>query len=202
MQAALKTDASLNAMQSAQIAKLMPEGVAAPIGKLQAISASFPKALEQKIAESRAAETYAYFKQTCELSEILIGTKSYLAGDEAKDVLWIVSPKANAKGGMAALEMAVSEDVSAATYVYAFSGGWESFYLRLNHAIEAIDFHREVIFLSEEELNKKENALYKMAVRRTPALALLRKCFSSRVIHASLDSWKRDLDKKFTLSRV
>ena len=195
--AALSVDNSLGTMQSAQIAKLMPEGVAAPMGALALISPSFSKAIEEKIGNSRASETYIHFKEICDPKEILVGTKSYLAGEDQKDVLWIVAPKVKGDGGMAAVEMALSEDLAAATFVYRFQGEWEAFYKRLNHAIEAVNFRREVISLSDEDLNRKENALYKMAVKRTAALQFLRKCYAGRVIHATPESWKRDLNAKF-----
>ncbi|MHB1315061.1 MAG: hypothetical protein ACYCX2_06170 [Christensenellales bacterium] len=195
--AALSIDASLNAMQSAQIARLMVEGVPAPVGRLSAISPSFTHAIEEKIKTSRANETYLHFKEVCDPKEILVGTKSYLAGEDQKDVLWIIAPRFNTGGGVAALEMALSEDTAAATFLYRFSGGWEPFWRRLNHAIEAINFKREVISVSDEELNRKENALYKMAVTRTASLQFLRKCFFGRIIHATMESWKRDLAARF-----
>ncbi len=195
--AVLKTDGSLSTMQSSRIADLMPQGVAAPLGKLHAIASSFPRALEEKIRNSRAKDMYQHFLEICDPMNILIGSKSNLAGDENLDVLWSVAPKPGNAGGMAALEMAVSDDTSAATYLYRFTGDWDAFAMRLNHAIEAIDFHREVIFIPEEELYQKQNALYKMAVKRTASLQFLRRCFAGRVIHASLDSWKKDLGNKF-----
>ncbi len=195
--AALAVDPTLNTMQSSGIAKLMPEGVAAPMGELSSISPSFSAAIEEKIKNSRAADTYLHFKEICAPGEILAGTKSYLAGEDQKDILWIVAPKQKENGGVAALEMALSEDSSAATYVYRFTGGWNAFAMRLNHAIEAVSFRREVIYLSDGDLERKENALYKMAVKRTPALQFLRKSLDGRVIHRTLESWKKDLDAKF-----
>lgn len=197
MNAALAVDPTLDTLQSSRIAKLMPEGVAASMGALNSIKPSFSSALEEKIKNSRAAETYLHFKEVCDPKEILVGIKSYLAGEDQKDILWIVAPRLKESGGMAALEMALSEEESAATYVYRFTGGWEAFAMRLNHAIEAVNFRREVIFLSNEDLERKENALYKMAVCRTAALQFLRKCLDGRVIHRTLDSWKKDLDARF-----
>lgn len=197
MDAANAVDPTLGAMQSSQIAKLMPEGVAASMGALFSISPSFSSAIEEKIKNSRAAETYLHFKEVCDPKEIMVGTKSYLAEEDQKDILWIVAPKLKDNGGVAALEMALSEDSSAATYVYRFSGGWEAFAMRLNHAIEAINFRREVIFLSNEELERKENALYKMSVRRTASLQFLRRSLTGRVIHRTLESWKKDLNTRF-----
>ena len=197
MNAALAVDPTLDTLQSSRIAKLMPEGVAAPLGALSSVSPSFSSAIEEKIKNSRAAETYLHFKEVCDPKEIMAGTKSYLAGEDQKDILWIVAPKLKKNGGVAALEMALLEESSAATYVYRFSGVWDAFAMRLNHAIEAINFRREVIFLSDEELARRENALYKMAVKRTASLQFLRKCLDGRVIHRTLESWKKDLDAKF-----
>jgi predicted transposase YbfD/YdcC len=198
--AALAVDPTLEAIQSARIALLMPEGGAAPMGELSSISPSFFAAIEEKIKNSRAAETYLYFKNICDPNKIMAGNKSYLAGADQKDILWIVAPIEKDNGGVAALEMALSEESSAATYVYRFSGAWDAFAMRLNHAIEAVNFRREVIFLSDEELECKENALYKMTVRRTSALQFLRKSHKGRVIHRTLESWKKDLNTMFELT--
>ena len=68
-------DPSVNAEQSAQLAKLMPEGMAAPIGLIRAISPSFASALEDRIAGSRAAETYKAFQEMTDADIICIGFK-------------------------------------------------------------------------------------------------------------------------------
>ena len=197
MDAVLALDPSLDTIQSARIAKLMPEGVPAPLGVLSAISSHFTNVLEEKIKASRAVETYAYFKEICNPKELMVGMKSYLAGEDQKDVLWIVAPKTTPDGGVAAMEMALSEDASAATYLYRFEGSWEPFSRKVAHAVEAVSFRREVIYLSDEALQKKENALYRMAVERTAVLQFLRKSLVGRVIHSSLDAWKRELNKRF-----
>jgi hypothetical protein len=199
VRAALALDPALDTLQSSRIAKLMPEGVAAPMGALSAISPSFTSAVEARIKDSRANETYLHFREICGPDEILVGAKSHLAGENQEDVLWIVASRSKGDGGVAAVEMALSEETAAATFLYRFAGGWEPFGRRLNHAMEAIDFHREVISMSDEELKNRENANYRMAVRRTASLQFLRKCFAGRIIHRTVDSWKKELDSKFGL---
>jgi len=192
--AALALDSTLDALQTSQIARLMPEGVAAPLDTLNIISPSLAQAVELKIKESRAKETYLHFREICQTDEILVGTKSNLAGEDQKDIIWFVASKSKGDGGIAAVEMALSEETAAATFLYSFSGGWDIFGRKLNQAIEAIDFHREVISISDQELSTKENAEYRMTVKRTPSLQFIRKCYAGRVIHRTLDSWKKDLD--------
>jgi hypothetical protein len=72
-------------------------------------------------------------------------------------------------------------------------GDFDRFAKQLNRALEAINFKREVIRLSNEELRKPENADYYMAAKRTAALQFVRANFEGRVIHSSADSWKRKL---------
>ena len=66
-------DATLTAMQASQLAGLIPRGVAAPIGRLADISPSFVAALENKIAATRAADSYAAFKELCGPARIWVG---------------------------------------------------------------------------------------------------------------------------------
>lgn len=68
-------DPALSAAQAAQIARLMPEGAAAPIGRLAEIAPSFVSAVETKIAAGRAAETYAAFRELCDPMQIHVGIK-------------------------------------------------------------------------------------------------------------------------------
>lgn len=71
---------------------------------------------------------------------------------------------------------------SAATYLYRFQNR-ELFTFRLEEAMEAVGSHREIIFLSEDEL--KEKPLYRMAVHRSEAVRFLRSCSAGRIIHTA-----------------
>lgn len=184
-------DGALEPGQIRAIAKLMPEGVAVPLGHLYEIAPSFVAALEARIAQSRAADEYCAFKEIGGSMEICVGMKSGLAGEDAENILWLIAP--GQRRGTAAVELATSEETAAATFLYHAFEDWDIFWQRLNQAMEAIEFKREVIRLTGDELRRREYADYAMAVSRNTALKFIRSHFAGRVIHASPESWKREI---------
>ncbi len=187
-------DGTLNSRQATDIAWLVPDGAAARTAALSAIAPSFVKASEAKIASSRAADTYVYFKEICAPEALYSGIKTGLSlTEEEADIIWVTAIKEKDSGGTAAVELALGTEDSAATYIYKFKGDQTGFFKRLNHAMEAISFHREVISMPDAELALEQNALYAMSVKRTGALRFLRSCFAGRAIHRTLDSWKSSL---------
>lgn len=189
-------DGMLNAGQASAIAWLVPDGAAAQTAELSAIAPSFVQASEARIAASRAVDTYSFFKEICQPDNLYTGIKTGLSWtEEAADIIWVTAVKAKPDGGVAAVELALGEEDSAATYIYKFKGGQTDFFKRLNHAMEAISFHREVISMPDSELKLDANALYAMAVKRTGALRFLRGCFAGRAIHRTLDSWKKSINE-------
>jgi len=210
-------DASLTPAQASQLAKMMPAGTAVPVGKLAGVAPSFVAALEARIAQTCAADTYQVFKAMGDPLSISVGFRKVdrrsdvtggppddgdgdasslvvtstdaASGDQAPQYLmWMIAPSPDGK--FVAVEFAQS---SAATFVYRTGGDAAGFAYQLNRALEAIDFHREVIRLSDEELRQPENVNYKMAAKRTAALRFVRANFVERVIHTSMDAWKANL---------
>ncbi len=189
-------DGSLNARLSSDIAWLVPDGAAAQTAALNSIAPSFIKALEARIAASRAADTYTFFKEICLPENLYTGIKTGLTWtEEAAEIIWVTAVKCKTEVGIAAVELALGEEDSAATFIYKFSGDQTAFFKRLNHAMEAISFHREVISMPDSELKLDANALYAMAVKRTGALRFLRSCFAGRAIHRTLDSWQSSINE-------
>ena len=83
--------------------------------------------------------------------------------------------------GVCALEFFTGED--AATYLYRFPEPREVFLAQLEEATEAVGSHREIIYLSDEQLANKP--LYRMAVDRSPAVRFLRARSDGRLIHSA-----------------
>ena len=81
--------------------------------------------------------------------------------------------------GCCAVELFTGDD--AATYVYRFPEPQSVFSSRLEEAMEATGSHREIIYWSDEQLAEKP--LYRMAVRRCPAVSFLRERSAGRLIH-------------------
>jgi len=208
-------DPSLSVSQASQIARLVPEGAAVPIGQLAAIAPSFVSAVEEKMSKTRAAESYNAFKRMCDPAQIWIGFKKNDARPEEKSVsaeqpeeeeaepdpylFWMIVPSPDKQ--YAAVEFAVQPGESAATFVYRTGGDFLRSAAHLNRALEAISFKREVIRLSDEELLKPENVDYFMAAKRTASLQYIRKNFAGRVIHASQESWERKLTEMWNSSQ-
>ncbi len=191
IKAVKEIDGTLAPSQLQAIGRLMPEGVAVQFGRLREQSPSFLNALESKINESRIVEEYKVFKELCDPMKISVGMKSHLAGEAAENILWLICP--GARPGVAAVELAISEEASAATFLYQGFEQWEDFCRRLNQAMEAINFKREVIRLTEEELHKREYDDYVMAVKRNVSLQFIRRHFGGRVIHSSPEKWRQEL---------
>lgn len=63
----------------------------------------------------------------------------------------------------------------------------------LNRAIIDINFRREPIYLSNEQLESTKYTQYRFAIESIPSLKLLRSQFIGRVIHSSLEQWKSDI---------
>ena len=80
-----------------------------------------------------------------------------------------------------ALELFTGDD--SATYLYRFNEPKERFMLTLEKALEAMGPHREIIYISDEQLAEKP--LYRMAVARCRAVRELRARFSGRLIHSA-----------------
>jgi len=212
-------DPSLNSGETSLLASLMPGGLAAPMGEIKKISRSFAAALEENIAGSRAAETYKAFQEISGADAVCIGFKPDWGFAAASDndagappseepsdshhetrsadeevestpgyMLWLAVP--SPKGDACAIEFAGAENEAAATFVYRFDGSWDAFRINLGMALEAIDWKREVIRLTDEELGKPEYELYRMANDRNEALRFVRSSFAGRGIHRTFESWK------------
>jgi hypothetical protein len=69
----------------------------------------------------------------------------------------------------------------------------ESFAKNIERAMIDINFRREPIFLSENQLATPKYAQYRFAIAKMPSLKALRNLFIGRVIHLSTEQWKSDV---------
>jgi hypothetical protein len=61
---------------------------------------------------------------------------------------------------------------------------------QLNRDLITVNFRREPIYLTDEQLNSTTYVAYQRAVSKVPALQELRRLFIGRVIHNSPEQWK------------
>jgi hypothetical protein len=69
----------------------------------------------------------------------------------------------------------------------------ENFTKNINRVMIDVNFRREPIFLSENQLDSTKYVQYRFAIARMPSLRMLRSLFIGRVIHSSLEQWKSDV---------
>ena len=81
--------------------------------------------------------------------------------------------------GCCAVELYTDDD--AATYLYRFDEPEEEFLRNVDEAMEAMGVHREIIYLTDEQLGEKP--LYRMSVMRSEAVRYLRSKSCGRLIH-------------------
>ena len=229
-------DSTLSSAQASAVARLMPEGAAAPLGRINTVAPSFVRAIEREINNSRAAETYRELCKICDPARIYVGFKKNHSSGRQKDgesvsdglfdgsanendllgdpvgrfgggdsqraspspdpyILWIMAPSADGK--KCAVEFAGDVGDAAATFIYRFDGGFDPFAWSLNHALEAIGFRREIIWLSDDELMTSKKDDSRMTVERNRDVRFVRSCFVGRAIHRSMDSWKKTITDYF-----
>lgn len=198
LEAVRALDASLAASQVTAIAARMPPGVALPAAEVATMAPSYLAAIEQRIARSRAAQTYVGLAAVCPPGDICLGLKPAAGADQPADC-WFIAPSASQ--AVAAVEWALApteDNEAAATYFYASGDDRAGFARRFNRAMAAIDFHREVVTAPVDQLNQPGYDHYAMAVRRTPALAWLRHNLVGRVVHASMSAWTAGMTRLMT----
>lgn len=81
--------------------------------------------------------------------------------------------------GCCAVELETGD--AAATYLYRYEEAQPVFTFRLELAMEAMGPHREIIYMTDEQLAQKP--LYRMSVARCPAVSYLRAHSAGRLIH-------------------
>lgn len=69
----------------------------------------------------------------------------------------------------------------------------ERFMNNINRCMIDINFRREVIYLSDEQLENPRYVQYRFAKDRITSLMILRNEFIGRVVHSSFDQWKSDV---------
>jgi hypothetical protein len=102
------------------------------------------------------------------------------------------------RGNKAAIVMEASSegDTGRATYVFRVPGGPEASEEAmdgLNYGLVMVNFRREPIFMTDEQMHKPQNEHYLRSVERVPALAELRTNFMGKVAHTNPEAWRDGL---------
>jgi hypothetical protein len=195
-----------------RVARLMKEGEAARRLDIESISPDLWVRLEKKLEAIRMKDEYGFLKSLAQGKRMCIGMKRGLMGDLTGEYVWFLAPiySTNPKepGNAIAMEAASGEGGGKATYFFRIAGraDYPNFKSmddlhtevdkvigRMNRCMLAINFRREPIYLSDDQLGEPPYAKYQYAVQKIPELRELRRLFIGRVIHSSPEQWQEDI---------
>jgi len=191
------------------LAKLMKDGRATRHMDIDAISPEIWTELEKKLAILGVKEEYDYLASLGQSERICIGIKRGLMGDLTGVYIWFLVPifgvDNTQPGNAIAMEATAVEGSGKATYFFKITDPsiYKNFknqeelqavvdksLKQINRDLITVNFRREPIYLTDEQLNSTTYVAYRRAVSKVPALQELRRLFIGRVIHSSPEQWK------------
>lgn len=197
-----------------RLAELMRDGRAVSRSEIEEVAGSDVwDALIESLDDFGVGEEYSYLASKAVDRWISTGIKRGLTGDLDGDYLWFLLPIGDidqTERGNAVVMEAAGMDAGRATYLFQITAPDDYAAIDdqqsldrvvaetlsdLNHAMLAINFRREPIYLPRERLTEPRYANYRSALRLVPALNRLREAFIGRVSHRSLEQWRRDIDE-------
>ena len=192
-----------------KIARLMKDGRAASHMNIDAISPGIWTELEKKLDTFGVKEEYEYLASLGQPERICIGMKRGLMGDLTGEYIWFLVPIFNVDttqpGNAIAMEATAVEGSGKATYFFKITdpGIYKNLknqeelqavvdksLKQINRDLITVNFRREPIYLTDEQLDSTTYVAYRRAVSKVPALQELRRLFIGRVIHNSPEQWK------------
>ena len=195
-----------------KITKLMKDGRAARHMDIDLISPGIWTELEKKLDTFGMKEEYEYLASLGHSERMCIGMKRGLMGDLTKEYIWFLIPIFSADtakpGNAIAMEATAAEGSGRATYffkimepsIYKNLKNQEELQMvvdkslkQINRDLISVNFRREPIYLTDEQLDSTAYVAYRRAVSKVPALQELRRLFIGRVIHSSPEQWKASI---------
>ncbi|MFZ5818029.1 MAG: hypothetical protein ACOY93_22485 [Bacillota bacterium] len=183
----------------AAIATVLLQGRAVPLPVVQQAAPGLWPELEQLLFAADEGEVDEVrrtgFQHLCRLASpehVFIGLREPFesTGENPRPLFWFII--AYPERQVMAVE--VTNESGYATYLYAMEGPVDQAVRELNRAMVALNFRREVISASEQELASERLARYRVALRKLPHLRRLRHLFRGRVAHTSEEAWRRGVE--------
>ena len=187
---------SLSSSVIRQAARYMKDGRAVRRAVLEKAAPGLFDSIEKTISGTEMKVEYEFLKKLSDSANMCVGVKKELVGTMANEeglYLWILIPI----GNIVAMEAIVSSGDGKATYFFKMKGqtaqDMEAFLEKVNRCMLAINFRREPIYLTDENLEKPEYQRYKYAIAKIPGLRDLRLAFIGRVMHKDDEQWQKDV---------
>jgi len=203
----------LDTMNKRKLADLMRDGRAAEKAQIDKINPEFWGLLEAKTKTMGLTESYDYLRDLSQRDKISIGVKRNLSDEKEAEYIWFLIPiygeDPHKPGNAVALEATTGADEGRATYFFRildrteYQSGktlptlhsvYDEFLATINKCMIEINFRREPIYLTDDQLKNPKYVQYRFAAQEIPSLQKLRAHFIGRAIHYNVDQWKADVD--------
>jgi len=169
-------------------------------GVLQRIIFKRPgKESSQEPDEERKA-TFDYLLSLAGPENTYIGIRESFTSseEELKPIFWflVAFPKENA------IASEVTNEEGHATYFFRIKEDGKPSpddvkrkVKEINRSMQALNFRRDVIRASDDEIKSDKFSRYRVALRKLPYLNRIRQDFIDRAIHTSEESWRKEVQK-------
>jgi hypothetical protein len=203
----------LDTMKKRKLSELMKDGRAAERAEVDKITPEFWSLLEAKVRTMGLTESYDFLRDLSQRDRISLGVKRSLSDKEEEDYVWFLIPiysdDPHAPGNAVALEATTGVDEGRATYFFRildrgeYSIGkdlstlhscYKEFLATINRCMIEINFRREPIYLTIDQLNDPKYVHYRFAAQEISSLQKLRTLFIGRVMHYNPDQWRSDVN--------
>ncbi len=196
-------------------ASLLKDGLAAKKADLDQLSPGLWPEMEKQLEIAGIKSEYDFLLPFTLQDQVAVGLKRGLMGDLTGEYIWFLMPLCGLKefngipvGNAVAIEAASGEGGGKATYFFRITGRNEyrdlkslqnlqplvdQFIKDINRCMLLINFRREPIYVTEEQLNEPRFEKYRYAVNKIPSLQLLRERFIGRIFHHSTGQWSDDV---------
>jgi hypothetical protein len=182
--AAQRTQATLAVLAPGappELGRLMRDGRAVQQREVDALDPALWSKLEAAVVGEALREPYDQLKAMSPPGEIALGVKQVGGGSGAEErpILWFFCPL-----GTKAIAHEVTSEEGHATYLYRVDqADLRGSISRLNRALLALNFRREPIYASAEEIESGRFQEYRVALRKLDYLRFAREAFLGRAIH-------------------
>jgi len=187
--------------------RLLLEGRAARRSEIEDLSPALWRGLEQEVAARGLAAEYAFLTSKGRGNLVRIGLKRSLTADDT--YVWFMVPILGPGGNAVAVEATSSAGTGRATYFFRIAprtlypsmdeetreDAAERTMDILTAGLREINFRRQPIYLTEEQLRVEPWSRYRFPVLLIPELRELRARFIGRVAHTSEEEWKAKVDE-------
>ncbi len=196
-------------------ASLLKDGRAVKKADLDQVSTELWPEMEKQLEAAGIKSEYDFLLPLTLQDQVAVGLKRGLMGDLTGEYIWFLMPLCRLEevngipvGNAVAIEAASGEGGGKATYFFRITGRNEyrdlrstqrlqpfvnRFIQEINRCMLLINFRREPIYVTDEQLNEPRFEKYRYAVKKIPPLQLLREHFIGRIFHHSTRQWSDDV---------